>query len=56
MSIKTENVLETLYSDFETNINENLEVQTEEVDEDLIVNNEPRTFNSIAKDDDILQM
>lgn len=56
MSVKTNNVLESLYSDFETELAENTEENMPEVDEDLILNNEPRTFNSIAKDDDILQM
>ncbi len=56
MSVKTNNVLESLYSDFETGLAENTEENMPEVDEDLILNNEPRTFNSIAKDDDILQM
>ncbi len=56
MSVKTNNVLESLYSDFETGLAENTEENMPEVDEDLILNNEPRIFNSIAKDDDILQM
>ncbi len=54
MSLKTEAVQESLYRDFAVKIAENDTVQ--EVEDDLIARTEPRTFNSIAKEDDLLQM
>lgn len=42
-----------LYTDFNTGVEEK---NSEPIDEDLLTEAEPKTFNSIAKDDDILQM
>lgn len=46
--------LDTLYSDFNTNVEKEDDKTACEIDEEIT--QEPKTFSSIAKDDDILQM
>lgn len=57
MRSNTNLALDTLYSDFETvNKAQETELIDVETDDDNITPQEIRTFNSIAKEDDILQM
>ncbi len=56
MNSNTNLALETLYSDFETNTTAQ-ELEHIDIEEDNIEHSqEPKTFSSIAKEDDILQM
>lgn len=57
MRSNTNLALDTLHSDFETvNKTQETEILDVETDDDNITPQEIRTFNSIAKEDDILQM
>lgn len=56
METKIYDQIDTLYGDFQTNMEENSDKENVNIEDTLLEQLQPKTFSSIAKEDDILQM
>ena len=56
METKIYDQIDTLYGDFQSNAEENTDKENVNIEDTLLEQLQPKTFSSIAKEDDILQM